>query len=176
VLQADDIWLALERATTPQERPSLHFFARRDVWRLPVDEIIAGKRALATEVSDALELVIATHLRDNDRVVVEGVWIMPELAVRPTYADRAREHRVRAVYIDEREESVIYESMMRRGNFSWWSDDDRMAFVRLQARWSEWLNAEAAKHGLPVVAARPISSLWQRVAVAAGIYGDETSS
>src|SRR5439155_432067 len=99
VLQADDVWLALQRAIDPDTRPTLHFFARETVWDRPIEELVTAMRVLADEVSAALEPVTAHHLRVRDRIVIEGVWITPAFAARKAFGGSTYDGAVRSVFI-----------------------------------------------------------------------------
>jgi 2-phosphoglycerate kinase len=165
LLQADDVWLALQRAIDPSVEPALHAFADRAVWREPVDELLRRKRAIADIVSASLEFVLAHHLETDDRIVVEGVWITPEFAARAMYAGSSGgAGRRRAVFVLEDEATRIRDAMVDRGRgFQEWDPKDRAAMAAMQARYSRWLRAEATAHSLPIVPARPLGHLAERV-------------
>jgi 2-phosphoglycerate kinase len=164
-LQTDDLWFALQRATNSDERPALHFFARTDVWELPVQELFAAKRDLAEEISSSLESVIANHVHHRDRLVIEGVWITPTLASRRSFAGYGYGDAVRAVFVDEQDEQAILDALLARGRgFEEWPTTHQRAMAGLQARYGEWLHAEAERCGIPLVAARPVETLVDRIA------------
>ena len=167
VLQADDIWLALQRATDPDARPTLHFFAQETVWDRPIDELVTAMRVLADEVSAALEPVTAHHLRVRDRIVIEGVWITPAFAAGKAFAGSVYDGAVRSVFIDERDQTAIRDVMLARGRgIQEWLPRRQTAMVRMQAGYGEWLREAASAQGLPLVAARPVDTLVDRVLAA----------
>ena len=167
VLQADDVWLALQRAIDPDTRPTLHFFARETVWDRPVEELVTAMRVLADEVSAALEPVTAHHLRVRDRIVIEGVWITPAFAARKAFGGSTYDGAVRSVFIDERDQTAIRDVMLARGRgIQEWLPRRQTAMVRMQAGYGEWLREAASAQGLPLVAARPVETLVDRVLTA----------
>jgi len=167
VLQADDIWLALQRAIDPDTRPTLHFFARETVWDRPIEELVTAMRVLADEVSAALEPVTAHHLRVRDRIVIEGVWITPAFAARKAFGGSTYDGAVRSVFIDERDQTAIRDVMLARGRgIQEWLPRRQTAMVRMQAGYGEWLREAASAQGLPLVAARPVETLVDRVLTA----------
>ena len=167
VLQADDVWLALQRAIDPDTRPTLHFFARETVWDRPIEELVAAMRVLADEVSAALEPVTAHHLRVRDRIVIEGVWITPAFAARKAFGGSTYDGAVRSVFIDERDQTAIRDVMLARGRgIQEWLPRRQTAMVRMQAGYGEWLREAASAQGLPLVAARPVETLVDRVLTA----------
>ena len=163
VLQADDVWLALQRAIDPDTRPTLHFFARETVWDRPIEELVTAMRVLADEVSAALEPVTAHHLRVRDRIVIEGVWITPAFAARKAFGGSTYDGAVRSVFIDERDQTAIRDVMLARGRgIQEWLPRRQTAMVRMQAGYGEWLREAASAQGLPLVAARPVETLVDR--------------
>lgn len=127
LLHADDIRLALGIGVAAGQP-------------LGIDEL----RDVARRVSAALENVIAHHLAVSDKIVVEGVWVTPELAARDTYGD-VNATRRRAVFVveDPRERP-----------------DPIAPHESAHAR---WLLAETKKRAIPVVSARPVGHLAERI-------------
>ena len=164
LLQVDDVWLALQRAIDPTDSPLLHTFASPEVWRRAPAELVALKRELAALVSSSLELVVASHLAHDDKVVIEGVWITPEFAARPTYAGSAAGDRRRAVFVLEEDASRIRDSLLARGRgFGDWDPADREAMAAMQAGYARWLRTQALMRKAPIVDARPVGRLAERI-------------
>lgn len=164
LLQVDDVWLALQRAIDPTDSPLLHTFASPEVWRRPAAELVALKHELAVLVSSSLEFVVANHLEHDDKVVIEGVWITPEFAARPTYAGATAAERRRAVFVLEDDPSRIRESMLSRGRgFGDWVPEDREAMAAMQAGYARWLRTQALMRKQPIVDARPVGHLAERI-------------
>ena len=164
VLEADDVWLAMRAAVSADERPLLHAFASRDVWRRPVGDLVAMQREIAQLLSSSLEPAVGTHLWHNDRVVVEGVWLTPEFMSRTNYAGSVAGDRRRAVVVFEDDPARIRERFFGRGRgFDQWPGQDRDAMAALQAGYARWLRTEALARSVPVVDARPIDDLAERI-------------
>ena len=158
LVEVDDFQVVLERMTTPQEQPALHFFrARHDEWRR-LDEAgrLAHTLCLAAVMSNALEVVIAHHLEDGTPLVLEGDFILPSLSVRASYGDVAANGRVQAVFLYEPDETQIARNYLAR--------EGRAQAERARESWcySEWLRREAARLHLPAVAARPWDTVLAR--------------
>jgi 2-phosphoglycerate kinase len=164
LLQVDDVWLALQRAIDPTDSPLLHTFASPEVWRRPAAELVALKRELAALVSSSLEFVVANHLERADRVVIEGDWITPEFAARPSYAGSVAEQRRRAVFVLEEDPQRIRESLLARGHgFGDVEPADREAMAAMQSGYARWLRTQALMRKQPIVDARPVGHLAERV-------------
>jgi 2-phosphoglycerate kinase len=167
LLQADDVWLALKRAIDPKDSPLLHAHSAPDFWRRPAAELVATKRELAELISSSLEFVVATHLWQEDRVVVEGVWITPEFAARAVYHGVSAGERCRAAFVIEVDASHIYETMLvKRGAFGHWTDVDRKVFAATEANYARWLRTQALMRNVPTVDARPVGHLAERILAA----------
>jgi 2-phosphoglycerate kinase len=163
LVEVDDFQAVLERMTTPAEQPELHFFrTRREEWaRLDEEGRLAHARRYAAVLADALEVVIANHLEGATPVVLEGDFILPALAVRASYGEAAADGRVRAVFLYEDEAQIARNYHAREGR-------EQAGRARARWRYSEWLRGEAARLGLPAVAARPWESVLARCVAAVG--------
>jgi 2-phosphoglycerate kinase len=162
LLQADDIWFALQSAIDPSVEPLLHAFSR-DVWRRPATERVVLMRELSQRISSVLERVVGIHLWHDDRVVIEGVWITPELMSRTSYDRSAGGDRRRAVVVFEGDAARIREAFFARPGFEDWSDEERDAMAATQVGHARWLRTQALMRNVPIVDARPVGHLAERI-------------
>ncbi len=168
-VQVDDFRLALQRATTPEQHPALHFFlATGDVWRLP-PELLAERLAdVGRIMSHALEAVLAHHVDLDVPMVLEGDGLLPHLAVQPDVADVPAAGRVRAVFIHEPDEAALHEAMFaRQRGVERASPGEQRTQARMSWLYGNWLRDQAERRGLPVVAARSWETLPARILAAA---------
>lgn len=102
-------------------------------------------RGIAERVCAALEHVIAHHLSTSDAIVIEGLWITPELAGRATYGSGRGAERRRAVFVveDARERTT--------------------PLTPFESAHARWVLAEAKRRSLPTVSARPVGHLAERI-------------
>ena len=158
LVEVDDFQAVLERMTTPEEQPELHFFrTRRDEWRaLDEEGRLAHALRYGAVMADALEVVIANHLEGGTPLMLEGDFILPSLAVRASYGDEPAAGRVRAVFLYEEDEAQIARNYLTR------EGRDQAGRARASWRYSEWLRHEAARLRLPIVAARPWDTVLAR--------------
>jgi 2-phosphoglycerate kinase len=169
-VQVDDLRLALQRVTTPAQQPALHFFLHTEAaWRLPPATLCEHLIAVGEVVSQAIEIVIAHHVATALPLVLEGDGILPALAAQRTVASLDVGDQVRAVFLVEPDEVVLLDTMHGRGRGY---DDKPTEEQRTQARmnwlYGQWLQREALRHGLPLLAARPWSTLAERIIAASG--------
>ena len=156
-LMVDDLRLALMRSGLPiPDNPHADAFD-------PADGLVAVGEA----VSPAIEVVIENHVDQRIPVVIEGDGVLPSLLERESVRSRATNGHVRAVYLTEPDPDALYDNLVARGADTW--REDLRWYARRSASYGEWLSAEAARRGLPVVPARPRDTLVDRILAASGL-------
>jgi 2-phosphoglycerate kinase len=158
----DDFYLVVERMTSPERYPEVHR------WRLHPEEVLAldddgmleHTLANASAMTEALEPVIAEHLGEEPRLVLEGDFLVPSLAVRERFDDVEANGRVRGVFLLEDEAQLGRNFADREG-------EEQPRRARATAVHSEWIRAECDRLGVPAVPARPWSTVVDRVIAAA---------
>lgn len=181
VLQVDDIRLALQRVTTPEDQPDLHYFLReRDIWHGATEDAVRGFIGVAEALAPAIEIILAHHLSAPrpDRLVIEGDGILPRLATLtsipasiPSGANNETPvplvGRVRSVVIYESDPAAILANMRTRGRgIAAFTPTEQEAQARASWRYGLWLRDEAVRLGLPALPARPYATLVPRVLAA----------
>ena len=158
--EIDDFQVILERMTTPDQYPELHFFRTRpDEWRrMDEEQRLAHAIRYAEAMACALELVIANHL-DSTPIVLEGDFLLPSLAVQPAYDGIPATGRVQALFLYEDEEQIGRNYLAREGR-------PQSGRARASWRYSEWLRREAERLGVPTIPARPWDTVLERACAA----------
>ena len=80
---------------------------------------------------------------------------------------RATGGRIRAVYLTEPDPDALYANLLARGADGW--REDLRWYARRSATYGEWLRQEAARRGVPTVAARPWHTLVDRILRVSGL-------
>jgi len=145
--EADDVVTALMALTTPEQAPLLHLWDTEPETRNWTAERIARHTiAVAEELWPGFEAVIADHVESGTRVVMEGDYLLPDLAA--TFGDA-----VRVVVVSEPDEDRIVANYLSR--------EPGAGEQRFRARVSVLVDAElsarAERAGVPVVPAWPWS-------------------
>jgi 2-phosphoglycerate kinase len=162
ITEIDDFQVILERMTTPEQQPVIHFFPNdpEAFMRMSDDEKTEFAISYAKVMAEPLEYVIANHLESQTPVVLEGDFLLPELAVRHGYGGIAADGRVKAVIVYESDEEQLARNFLAR------EGEPQPGRARACWHYSEWLRKEAERLGLPAVAARPWETVLERTLVA----------
>jgi 2-phosphoglycerate kinase len=166
-LQVDDLRLALQRSrvTLPRETAALYFFEETpNVWNLPPERLRDGLIAIGEVISPAIEVVITNHVDTQAPLIIEGDGILPSLFARPEVRDRAASGHVRAVFLVEPEEEMLFTNMLaRKRGIAERTEEELRTEARTKWLYGQWLTAEAQRYGLPVLESRPWSTLLERL-------------
>jgi hypothetical protein len=163
--------LALQQVTTPEQQPALHYFLTKpDVWRQSEDDLLAGFVGVATTLAPALGVIVAHHLIVDGAgpLIIEGDGIAPSLISDKSPAlsdipDAGLMNDMRAIFVDETDEEVIFANMLARGRgFERMPSEEQCANAHAAWRYGEWLREEAEKSPALVIPARPLETLFER--------------
>jgi 2-phosphoglycerate kinase len=157
--EIDDIQVALEKLTTPEQQPLLHF------WRTNWEEFSSWSDQQHLEhfisvslniFQPALEAIIANHLETNRPVILEGDFILPELAMFKAFDEQKNDGRVKALFIYEEDKAQIAANYLAR--------DNEEQIFRAHLSWlnSQWLRSECKRLGVPALSARPWNTVVKR--------------
>ncbi len=171
VLLADDIRMAIQHLTTPDQFPDLHFFfTHPDIWDQPAEMLRDGWIAVGQQVSTALEMVIAHHLVVSGvgSIIIEGDGILPGLAVQTQFVWTKLDSPdlVRSIFLHEPDESILLENMRQRGRgFDEFTTQQQVNFAHGAWLFGNWLKSEAEKCACPVIPCRPWDTLDERITI-----------
>ncbi|MEV0679054.1 hypothetical protein AB0I60_21300 [Actinosynnema sp. NPDC050436] len=156
LVEVDDLVVALQSITTAAQHPALHHWRTRSDDGMSAEEVTAAQVALAEAIEPALEAVIANHLETDLPLVLEGDYLLPAFCAKWTHGD------VRAVFVHEPDPAQLERNYASR------EPDAGVQRKRAadSAHYGEWLAAEARRHGLPVLAARPWADALDRLDLA----------
>ena len=104
ITEIDDFQVILERMTTPEQQPVLHFFRTDPDAFFDLDEEgrLAHAVAYARVMAEPLEYVVANHLESGPPIILEGDFLLPSLAAQATFdgIPAARQSRPRLTTVD----------------------------------------------------------------------------
>jgi 2-phosphoglycerate kinase len=159
LIEQDDFQAFLEVSTTAEQQPLLHF------WRTNWDEFIAWSDEEHLEhfvqvsrqvFQPGFEAVIANRLEAESLAMLEGDFVLPELAAKTKFADEANQGRVKALFVYEEDEAQIAANYLAREGEE----------QPLRAHWSwlanQWLRSECERLNVPTLSARPWNTVVER--------------
>jgi 2-phosphoglycerate kinase len=169
-LHVDDLRLALQwsRVTLPARTEALYFFEETpNILRLPPERLRDGLIGVAEAMARAVEIVVDNHVHIAAPVVIEGNDILPSLLTRPVVQEHAVEGQARLVVLIESDEQQILTNMLDRGRgIAEWTETELRTRARAYWLYGQWLAHEAQRRGLPVLEARPWTTLAERILAA----------
>ena len=153
ITEVDDFQVVLEKMTTPEQQPVLHFWnTHPNPMSLSPEEIYKQGIEIGQVMMPALKAVIENHIESQQPIVLEGDFILPVLAAQ--YPGH-----VRGVFIYEPDESQILANYLSR------EPESGPQEFRARVSWlkGEWLKQEAERLGVTVLASRPWDTLLSRL-------------
>jgi 2-phosphoglycerate kinase len=166
ITEIDDFQNALERMTTPEQYPDLHLFSTNPdaFFRMDESQKLEHTLGYASVMAKALEPVIANRLDGGPSILLEGDFLLPSVAARPTFDGIPANGNIRAVFLYEEDEEQILQNFLAR--------EREIQQIRARQSWlySEWLRQEAARLDIPTVAARPWETVFERTLAALGVH------
>lgn len=115
----------------------------------------AASRALMP----ALEAVVLNHVQEGPPLVLEGDYLLPELAARLALVEAFARGEVRAVFLYEPDEEQLVRNLRSREP----GEGEQRGRAQVSWRRGLRLREEAERHGLPALPARPWDTVLDRV-------------
>jgi 2-phosphoglycerate kinase len=160
ITEIDDFQALLERMTTPEQQPALHFWRTHPAPHLlSAAEIMEQGLDVGRAMAPGLEAVIANHLESQAPVVLEGDFVHPALAAQASFLDQPNNGRVRAVFLYEEDQQQLVANFLQREPES----GSQTTRARVSWLYGQWLRGEAERYGIPALPARPWETVFERV-------------
>lgn len=156
VLEVDDFQVMMEVMTTPATHPAIHYWETHPDWkREGVDATVGQLVDVGREMLPGLSAVVKNHVDTGMPVIMEGDFILPELAA--VCASPA----VRAVFVHEPDVEQIVRNYLAREPEA----GEQRYRAQVSAAYSGWLAARCAELGVPMVMSRPWDDVVERAEV-----------
>ena len=160
ITEVDDFQVVLERMTTPEQQPALHFWGTHpDPASLSAEEIHEQGLDILQVMMPALEAVVENHLEEGTPIVLEGDFIHPALAASDAFGEQPNAGRVRAVFLYELDEGQVVENFLAREP----ATGPQTTRARVSVLRAEWIRETCETLGVPALPARPWETLFDRV-------------
>ena len=152
LVRVDDFQVLLEAITTPEMLPALHYWNEHPNWR---DEGVEASVKHLIDVGKmllpGLKAVVDDHLLENIPMILEGDFILPELA--GCFSDK----RVKTVFVHEPLQEQILQNFLAREGIK---QEFRAAISHV---YGLWLAERCAALNVEMIEARPWATLVERV-------------
>jgi len=163
ITEIDDFQALLERMTTSEQLPALHFWRTHPAPdQLSAIEIMEQGLDIGRVMAPGLEAVIANHLESQAPIVLEGDFVHPALAAQTNFVGQPNAGRVRAVFVYEPDEQQLVMNFAQREPES----SPQTTRARVSWLYGQWLEQEAQRYGIPILPARPWDTLFDRIIAA----------
>jgi 2-phosphoglycerate kinase len=160
ITEVDDFQVVLERMTTPEQQPALHFWRTHpDPGSLSGEEIQEQGLDILHVMMPALEAVIENHLEAGQPILLEGDFIHPALVAQNAFGEQPNAGRVRGVFLYESDEDQVVRNFLEREPAS----GPQQTRARVSVLRAGWLRGVCEELGLPALPARPWDTLLERV-------------
>ena len=160
ITEVDDFQVVLERMTTPEQQPALHFWRTHpDPGSLSAEDIHQQGLGILDVMLPALEAVVENHLEEGTSLILEGDFIHPALAARDAFGEQANDGRVAAVFLDEPDEDQVVRNFLSREP----ATGSQITRARVSVLRAAWIRQACTELGIPSVPARPWETLFERV-------------
>jgi hypothetical protein len=160
ITPVDDVQIVLERLTTPEQQPALHFWQTHpDPGSLSPEQIQAQGVDILRLLLPALDAVVENHLAERAPVVLEGDFIHPALAAQDAFGNEPNGGRVRGVFLYEEDEAQLVCNFADREPAA----GEQTTRAQVSVLWSRWIRNDCNARGVPAIPARPWDTLFARI-------------
>lgn len=158
IVEVDDLFHAVEALTTPAQQPLIHFWQTHpEAAGLPAEEILAQHIEVCRALSPAIAAVIDNHIRTRMPIVLEGDYILPELAAEYP-------NQVKAVFLYEEDPDQIVRNFLNREP----AQGEQHKRAQVSALFGTWLRAECKRLDLVALPSRPWDTTVERIIASIG--------
>lgn len=169
-IQVDDLRLAFEASEMAfHNEPANKAFDLLRTLKLPADWQADDRRdwliTVGRAMSDAIAMVAANHIVQNNPAIMEGDAILPELVEHPRLQPFFSNGDLQMVVVAPESEGALLAARKARGrDATGESDDSHRQAAAMNWAFARWLEREARHRDIPIIPASPINTLVDRVA------------
>ncbi|MCL2840372.1 MAG: hypothetical protein FWE05_06325 [Defluviitaleaceae bacterium] len=152
LVRVDDFQILLEKMTTPESCPAIHYWDTHPNWREEgIDAAVNRLIDVGQVLMAGLTAVINDHIEENIPMILEGDFILPQLSASFNHS------RVKSIFVHEpSKEQILQNYLAREGAFQQHRADISHAY-------GNWLAENCAKYGIQVIEPRPWDSVLVRI-------------
>jgi len=152
VMEADDIFQAVEAMTTVATHPAIHYFSTGVNWLdIGAEGNLKWLIDVSKELAPGLKAIVDNHLEADVPVIIEGDFILPE------FVDSYKNPKVKALFIIESDkEQIVQNYLAREGG------EPQNFRAEVSKLYGEWLSDSCKNLGIRVIESRPWNTAIDR--------------
>jgi len=132
--------------------PTLHYWKIEPNWRnKSVEWVVDRLKGVSQAWLPGLRAVIKDRLEENIPMVIEGDFVLPELATS------FNNPRIKTIFVHEPLREQILQNYLSREGTS------QVHRADISHAWGNWLKESCELHNVPVIKSRPWDNLMERV-------------
>ena len=152
VLEVDDIHLSVEKVTTKENFPAIHYWDNGINWRnIGVDGNVNWLISVSKEMIPVLKELINRHIQDKLPIIIEGDFIQPELA------NSFESPEVKSIFVKETDINQIVQNYLSREG-----GDLQHYRAEISIAYGKWIADICNEKGIKVIEPRPWDTILTR--------------
>lgn len=153
VLEVDDIHLTIEKVTTAQNFPAIHYWSTGIDWKdIGVSGNLNWLIDVSKEMTPVLKELADRHVEDQVPIIIEGDFISPELAASFDHS------QIKSIFVQETDQQRIIQNYYSREGGA--LQEYR---AEISVAYNGWLKAACTQNNVQLFNARPWDTALSRV-------------
>lgn len=152
VLEVDDIHLSVEKVTTKESFPAIHYWDAGLNWEdVGVDDNVNWLIDVSKEMIPVLKELVNRHIKDNLPIIIEGDFIYPE------FTNSFREPEVKSIFVNETDINQILQNYLSRegGNMQHYR-------AEISITYGKWIADICNQNDIRMIESRPWDTVLTR--------------
>lgn len=152
VLEVDDIHLSVEKVTTKESFPAIHYWDAGLNWEdVGVDDNVNWLIDVSKEMIPVLEELVNRHIKDKLPIIIEGDFIYPE------FTNSFRKPEVKSIFVNETDINQILQNYLSRegGNMQHYR-------AEISVIYGKWIADICNQNDIRMIESRPWDTVLTR--------------
>lgn len=152
VLEVDDVHLSVEKVTTKENFPAIHYWDTGVNWRdIGVDGNIKWLIDVSKEMIPVLKELVNRHIEDKLPIIIEGDFIYPK------FTKSFNNPQVKSIFVNEPDINQILQNYLSREG-----GDLQHYRAEISIAYGKWIVDTCNQNGITVIESRPWDTVLTR--------------
>lgn len=152
VLEVDDIHLSVEKVTTKESFPAIHYWDTGINWKnVGVDGNVNWLIDVSKEMIPVLKELVNRHIKDKLPIIIEGDFIYPE------FTNSFGTPEVKSIFVNETDINQILQNYLSREG-----GDIQHYRAEISIAYGKWITDTCNQNGIRVIESRPWDTVLTR--------------